>query len=108
MLLIKSEISPKFNIAPFSTTIVWNPLDSTTAKGKSENNKLKAETAAAYVGAGIISTEEDRKRLINDPESGYNGLLSTDPLLPDPFETEEPTESPNESGEQPNAPAIPV
>lgn len=107
LLLMVSEIAPKFNIAPFSTTPVWNPLDSTTSKGKSENNKWKAETDSILVGAGILSPDEPRKRLANDPESGYNGLISEELSIEDPGEAEANTETNNlgNEKERENAPA---
>lgn len=86
LLLIYSEIVPKFKVAPFDITHVWKPLDSTTAKGKAENNKLKMETDVGLVSSGILRPEEPRKRLATDPDSEYNGLLSDDIDLPDPEE----------------------
>lgn len=85
-LLIRSEIMVEFNIPLFEVTHVWKPLDSTTTKGKAENNKLKAEADAALVGAGILSPDEPRKRLANDEDSGYNGLISEELTEPDPLE----------------------
>jgi phage-related protein (TIGR01555 family) len=38
------------------------------------NNKLKAETDTILIDAGIISPEEARQRLIENPDSEYNNL----------------------------------
>lgn len=81
MLLIKSEIAPQ---APFETSVVWNPLDSTTSKGKAENNKLKAETGKLLIESGAISPDDERQRLINDSESGYNGMSAEPEIENDP------------------------
>jgi hypothetical protein len=74
LLLIKSEIAPQFNIAPFSTQIVWKSLDAMTAKEKAELNKLKADTGAVLAASGAIDGQDERKRIIADPDSGYDGL----------------------------------
>lgn len=73
-LLIRSEIAPKFNMASFETSIVWNPLDSPTAEEAALLNKTKADTDAVLVSTGAIGGEDIRNRIINDPESGYNGI----------------------------------
>lgn len=74
LLLIKSEIAPKFNIAEFPTAVVWNPLDTFTAKELAELNKMKGETDSVLSAAGAIDGVDIRNRLINDPTSGYNGI----------------------------------
>lgn len=110
-LLIRSEIAPEFSIAVFDVTHVWKPLDRTTTKSKAENNKLKAEADATYVGAGILSPDEPRKRIANDEDSGYNGLISEELTEPDPLEEEGPETEGNLSNELINASspaAIPV
>jgi phage-related protein (TIGR01555 family) len=79
LLCIRSEICPRFNIAPFETTIEWNPLDAMTAKEQSELNKLNAETGAQLINNGAIDPAEERQRIINDPQSGYSGLVDETP-----------------------------
>jgi phage-related protein (TIGR01555 family) len=74
LLLIRSEICPEFGIAPFEATVMWKPLDAMTTKELAELNKIKAETGAVLINAGVIDGMEERDRLIADPESGYNGL----------------------------------
>ncbi len=75
LLLIRSEVCEEFNIAPFETTVTWNPLDAMTAKELAELNKMKAETGQALMMAGAIDGYDERQRIIADPESGYNGLI---------------------------------
>lgn len=87
LLLIRSEIAPQFNIAPFDTTIVWNSLDAMTAKEQAELNKFKAETGAVLMNSGAIDGQDERQRIINDPASGYSGLIddtSIEEILSDP------------------------
>lgn len=81
LLVIRSEIAPKFNIKPFSTTVTWNSLDAMTAKEQAELNKIKADTAQVLSGVGAIDGMDERKRIINDPESGYTGLESDAPEI---------------------------
>lgn len=73
-LLIRSEISPEYNVPVFKTKIEWNSLDARTAEEQAALNKMKAETDEKNIMIGAISPNEARNRLINDPESGYNGL----------------------------------
>lgn len=74
LLLIKSEIAPMFNIPPFPTSVTFNPLDAMTAKELAELNKLKADTGQVLMSSGAIDGQDERNRIMNDPESGYNGL----------------------------------
>lgn len=85
LLLIKSKIAPQFNIAPFTTKVVWRKLDSMTAKEKAELNKMEAETDAVLIAAGAIDGEDARNRIIANPDSGYNGL-SENTIAEDPEE----------------------
>lgn len=75
MLVIRSEICEEFNIAPFEVSVAWAPLDAMTAKEQAEINKLKAEAGATLINAGVIDAQDERKRIVADPESGYNGLI---------------------------------
>lgn len=74
LLLIRSEICPKFNIEPFTTSVAWKPLDAMTGKELAELNRLKAETDNILSQSGAIDGYDIRQRLVSDPESGYNGL----------------------------------
>jgi len=73
-LLIRSFIAPKFNIAPFTTECVFNPLDSLTELEQAEINLKQAQTDQALQMAGAIDGADIRARIISDPKSGYNGI----------------------------------
>lgn len=74
LLLIKSEVAPKFKVKPFSTTVSWNSLDAMTADELANVNKTRAETDNILMTSGAIDGEDIRNRIINDPKSGYNGM----------------------------------
>lgn len=81
MLLIRSEICPKFGIAPFETSVSWATLDSVNAVELAAINKTKAETGQALMVSGAIDAEDERQRIINDPHSGYNGVIDEESEL---------------------------
>lgn len=89
LLLIKSDIAPRFGIQPFATTVVWKPLDSMTATEVSNVNKVNADRDAVLITSGVISADEARDRSINDPTSGYSGLASGAPLPPEDDEEDD-------------------
>lgn len=76
-LFIKSELS---NEDPFETCIKWNELDAMTAREQAEVNKFKAETGNVLVQSGAIDGMDERKRIVADKDSGYNGLLHEDDM----------------------------
>jgi phage-related protein (TIGR01555 family) len=76
-LLIKSEVLPEFS-QYFEICVKWNELDAMTAEEQAIVNKHKAENGAMLVASGAIDGMDERKRIINDPDSGYNGLLDID------------------------------
>ena len=78
LLLIRSEIAPRFNMEPFHTTITWNSLDAMTAEELAVVNKIKAETGAVLIASGAIAPEDERERLMLEVESGYNGMIDQD------------------------------
>lgn len=86
MLLIRSEIAPKFGIEPFETVINWNELDAMTTKEQAELNKIKAEAGMILVNSGAIDGQDERDRIQNDPQSGYLNLVDEAPTQEDPFE----------------------
>lgn len=92
LLVIRSEIAPKFGIKPFEPVITWNELDAMTTKEQAEINKIKAEAGMVLVNSGAIDGQDERDRIQNDPQSGYLNLVDEAPSEEDPF-----TESP-ESG----------
>lgn len=73
LLLRLSEIEPKFK-KKFEIEIVWNPCDVPSAQELADVNLKKAQTDGALVDAGALDTLDVRKRLVEDKESGYNGL----------------------------------
>lgn len=97
LLLIRSEIAPRFNIKPFEMTVTWNPLDAMTTKEQAELNKLKADTGAILMTTGAIDGQDERLRIINDPQSGYNGLTGED--MPEETIPSDPIEEPVEEQE---------
>jgi phage-related protein (TIGR01555 family) len=83
-ILIRSYICPKYGISPFSTSVEWEALNSVDAKEQSEINKSEADTDLVLVQTGAIDAQDVRKRIINNPASGYNGLSVDDvPEEPD-------------------------
>ena len=61
----------------------YEPLSQMTKKELAEVRKSDAEAAAAYIGSGVISPEEERERLATDLNSGYSNLNVEDaPVLP--------------------------
>lgn len=52
----------------------WNPLEEATEVDVATINKTRAETGATLIEGGVISAEEERRRVATDPTSGYNGL----------------------------------
>lgn len=88
LLLIRSEIAPKFGIDPFDVSICWKPLDAMTGKELAELNLLKAQTGSVLSQSGAIDGMDERNRIIADPESGYTGIES-DVIINDPEANEE-------------------
>lgn len=76
-IMIKSDISPN---KPISTCISWNELDALTGREQAEINKMKAEAGNALINSGAIDGMDERKRIIADKDSGYNGLLHEDEM----------------------------
>ena len=73
--LIRSDIAPRFNIAPFGLECTWEPLDSLSSTELATINKTKAETAKILaVDIGAIDGQEVRAAIAADEQSGYNGL----------------------------------
>ena len=74
LLLIRSEIAPHFGIEPFHTAISWNRLDAMTAEEQAKLNLDKANAGKILIEGGAIDGNDERQRVINDKDSGYNGL----------------------------------
>jgi phage-related protein (TIGR01555 family) len=60
----------------------WVPLDAPTVKDLSDIRKADADAGVAYVTNGVISPDEERERLRNDPDSGYTALEGKAPAPP--------------------------
>lgn len=71
--LMKSEVIPKFGV-DFEVDIEWNPLAVESRKEKAEINELNSRTAMNYSGVGAVDNYDIRQALINDPDSGYDGM----------------------------------
>lgn len=62
----------------FRVEVSWNPTDAKTAEQQADINDKKAKTGETLINAGVISPDEERKRVIRDKNSGYTGLEDTD------------------------------
>lgn len=85
-LVMRSYIAPKVpEAADIQTTVLWDPLDSPTAKELADTNLVKAQTGAALIGAGAIDSEDERQRVATDKTSGYHelGLDGPAPGIPE-------------------------
>ena len=81
-LLMRSIIAPKFG-SVFTVEHTWHSLDSITEKEQADINYVKAQTGALLTTGGAIDGEDERARIIADPDSGYNGIP---PEAPEPPE----------------------
>ncbi len=54
--------------------VSWKPLDSPTAGEWADINLKKAQTGQVLVSSGAIDSEEERNRIMKDPDSDYTGL----------------------------------
>lgn len=93
LLLIRSHVAPKFKIDPFNTEAAWLPLDTPTAEEQADINLKKAQTDDALVQAGAIDGTDIRGRLINDRDSGYNGIEAIVPNGPGDRESQQEIET---------------
>lgn len=76
----------EFGVVDDSITFDFEPLMQLDGKELAEVRKSDADAAVAYIQAGVLSPEEERQRLVADPNSGYNSLEPGD--LPEPPEPE--------------------
>lgn len=60
------------------------PLSAPTVKELAEIRKADADSGVALITANVISPEEERERLMSDPNSGYDNLTGDPPERPDP------------------------
>lgn len=81
LCVIRSEIAPAFQIAPFNFDVVWEPLSTLSAEELATINKIKAETYKILsVDTGAVSSEEIREVLAAEETSGFNGLAPLESL----------------------------
>lgn len=77
------------------TDIVFDyvPLKELVGEAAARVRKMSSDAGIAYISAGVISPEEERERIANDTESGYNNLSGGEaPGIPegeDPDEEED-------------------
>ena len=84
-LVMKAYVEPAVPEAVgLQTSVNWNPLDTPTAKELADTNLVKAQTGAALIGAGVIDSEEERRRVAMDKTSGYNEMGLEDTPAPEP------------------------
>ena len=57
---------------------IWNPVRKLEPGEKADINLKKAQTAQAHVAAGVTFPDEERDRLIADPDGGYSTLAAVD------------------------------
>lgn len=87
-LLILSEVIHQFPVKRFECGQNWLPTDSPTALEDADLNLKKAQTDVALVNIGALDGQDVRDRLIQDRNSGYNGIQA---LAPEPeYEDDEP------------------
>ncbi len=55
--------------------VIWPPMDAPTELEAAQTEQATAGAAAAYVGAGIVSAEEERKRLAREDGGMYAGII---------------------------------
>lgn len=79
LLLIRSNVAPKFKMPPFNTEVAWNELDEQTAEEQADTELKKAQAAQAYVDMGAVDGFDVRNKLTADKHSGFNGI---DPVVP--------------------------
>jgi phage-related protein (TIGR01555 family) len=76
-LVMRSFVVPKGEKA-VATTVSWNPLDTPTAKELADTNLVKAQAGQALIQSGALNSEDERKRVATDKESGYHSLGLSD------------------------------
>lgn len=76
-LVMRSFVAPKGEQS-VATTVSWNPLDTPTAKELAETNLVKAQSGQALIQSGALTSEDERKRIATDKDSGYHSLGLSD------------------------------
>jgi len=68
------ELMAKSKGWDFSIGVAWNPTDAKTAEAQADINDKKASTGERLINAGVISPDEERKRVRTDKFSGYSNI----------------------------------
>lgn len=100
--LIKVLQLNEFGSIDKSISFKFAPLSEADKAQQVANNKTEAETANMYAELGVVSPEEIRQKLIDDPDSGYNNLEPYVEPKPDgdPLEPFDPNKDPDEPTER--------
>lgn len=101
LLLQKSHVIPKFGGELVNYVVAWPELDAMTAQEQAAVNLTKLQGDAVGISIGALGSEDARKRLVNDPNSGYAGMSETLPPMPDTADGE------SGAGNDPNDPDNP-
>lgn len=78
-MCIRSDVIPKFGGGMFRTVVSWRPTDMPTSAEWAEINLKKATTDKTLVETGAIDGLDVRKRVQNDPDSGFFGIEDAEP-----------------------------
>jgi hypothetical protein len=90
----QSYAVPKFGGDVLNYVVSWGELDAMTAQEQAAVNLTKAQGDAVVMSLGAIGSEDIRKRIINDPDSGYAGLSDELPPMPDTMKDPNDPDSP--------------
>lgn len=85
LLLMVSEVIPKFGSKvpkDWMPVVSWNSTDTLSAKEQAEVNEIKSRTGNNLTNSGAIDGVDERQRLAQDKDSGYNGLADRVPEMP--------------------------
>ena len=86
-IIIKIEQLNLYGFIDPDITFEFEPLYSLTGKELALIRKSDAEAGVALITAGVIDPAEERDRLANDPQSGYDNL-DVDKVPPPPSEAD--------------------
>lgn len=85
LLLMVSEVVPKFGSKvpkDWQPVVSWNSTDTLSAKEQAEVNEIKSRTGNNLTNSGAIDGVDERERLAQDKDSGYNGMADRVPEMP--------------------------
>jgi uncharacterized protein len=82
-LVQQSYVVPKFGGKVLNIIVSWAELDAMTAQEQAAVNLTRLQGDAVGISIGALGADDARKRLVNDPDSGYAGISETLPPMPD-------------------------